>query len=437
MGKKTNNKRKAVQDPLATSLTQRMGETPPPDSRPLTPTPPPLPLVPQEQYDALVDEYNGFRAQVAKQQALYKDPTMVLMVAMSLLDPDSTVHATEDHSSLLHMLARKLDDLGFSPPRPPPPATPPRSLATCGTQTVPNPPVLCATHATQTSDPTCGKTYASAATSTAPVTPLGPSGLKMTHTRGKTYASAATTNTQSTPPGPSGPKSNPPPKNPPLKTPPPASGKSVRRKVTLAPHVVASESSYSFVITWPRPPPVAAREEISHAVIVALSCLGEFRTSGIRWTRAGNLGISLLTGEQAIPLTAKRMQKLLIEPGLANTLSKDSVGAPDHGSFANFQVLQDGPWDELVVHGVRPAVANFDNISTALGASADLILVKNLIKTDHSPDAPRLVKIALPTGTPATAHYLVHGLNVGGFSCRVSKYQPRKPTAPSRSPPPQ
>jgi hypothetical protein len=73
---------------------------------------------------------------------------------------------------------------------PPAPPTPTCSLADCSTQMVPNPLVVRTTRATQTSDPTCGKTYASVATATVSTpsaappppakTPLGPSGPKTT-----------------------------------------------------------------------------------------------------------------------------------------------------------------------------------------------------------------------------------------------------------------
>jgi hypothetical protein len=106
-----------------------------------------------------------------------------------------------------------------------------------------------------------------------------------------------------------------------------------------------------------------------------------------------------------------------------------------HSAFANFRVTPDGPWEELVVHGVRPSIANFDDISAALGTSANLILVKNLVKADHSPDAVRSVKIALPSGSPLRERLLAEGLNIGSFSCQVSRYRPRKP-APRQGPPP-
>jgi hypothetical protein len=185
----------------------------------------------------------------------------------------------------------------------------------------------------------------------------------------------------------------------------------------------------SFIITWPHPPSVESRADIAKAIPSASGSL--LPGAGIRWTCNGNLGISFAPPEEINPYESRSLQKIVED--LFSGHIKAALSS--HSTFANFRVVPDSPWEELVVHGIRPAVANFDDISAALGASADLILVKNLIKANHRPDAVRSVKIALPLGNPLSKCLLADGLNISSFSCRVSKYWPRKST-PRQGPPP-
>jgi hypothetical protein len=116
--------------------------------------------------------------------------------------------------------------------------------------------------------------------------------------------------------------------------------------------------------------------------------------AGIRWTRSSNLGISLASTRE-VSHSESHALKWAVEDLVVENLKQTL--AP-HGAFANFRVVPDSPWEELVVHGVRPSGANFDDINAALGTSSKLILIKNLIKPDHSPDAVHSVKITLPMG---------------------------------------
>jgi hypothetical protein len=206
----------------------------------------------------------------------------------------------------------------------------------------------------------------------------------------------------------------------------PVPGNSRARTPIRAPHITAA-APHTAILVWPTPPTLADRPTVI-ADLRRNEGAFSLPTISFRWTRRGNLAVTD-TDHTECPLTESIRLAVVGATFMAGYT----------GSLAGLDIIPDGPWDEVVVHGVPAASSDSATLSRAVesslrrhGRSAAVVQARPLKKKDHPANAPCSVKLAFVQAGIADL-ILQHGLVLDGFLCRVSLYRPRKHTPAAAS----